>query len=154
MKYSQFTLSNNIHCLFTSKKQSPISFINITCKVGSKNEDKTNLGISHFLEHMLFKTTKKRSTNKLLSDLDGQGALYNAMTTYEHTMYEIHGNKDTWKKLMDILLDLYLNPKLLKKDIEIESVGKFLTTNLKAKIKEEALDLNLLKEKRQAKLPI
>ena len=44
--------------------------------------------------------------------------------------------------------------KKSKKDIEIESVGKFLTTNLKAKIKEEALDLNLLKEKRQAKLPI
>ena len=50
---------------------------------------------------------------------------------------------------MDIICDY-----CIKKDIEIESVGKFLTTNLKAKIKEEALDLNLLKEKRQAKLPI
>ena len=38
--------------------------------------------------------------------------------------------------------------------VEIESIGKFLTSNLKAKIKEEALDLNLLKEKKKSKLPL
>ena len=42
----------------------------------------------------------------------------------------------------------------IKKEIEIESVSKFLTSSLKAKIKEEALDLNLLKEKRKSKLPL
>ena len=42
----------------------------------------------------------------------------------------------------------------IKKEIEIESVSKFLTASLKAKIKEEALDLNLLKEKRKSKLPL
>jgi hypothetical protein len=42
----------------------------------------------------------------------------------------------------------------IKKEIEIESIGKFLTASLKAKIKEEALDLNLLKEKRKNKLPL
>ena len=42
----------------------------------------------------------------------------------------------------------------IKKEIEIESISKFLTTALKAKIKEEALDLNLLKEKRKSKLPL
>ena len=41
-----------------------------------------------------------------------------------------------------------------RKEIEIESIGKFLTSNLKAKIKEEALDLNLLKEKKKSKLPL
>jgi hypothetical protein len=42
----------------------------------------------------------------------------------------------------------------IKKEIEIESIGKFLTSNLKNKIKEEALELNLLKEKKRAKLPL
>ena len=42
----------------------------------------------------------------------------------------------------------------IKKEIEIESISKFLTASLKSKIKEEALDLNLLKEKRKNKLPL
>jgi hypothetical protein len=56
---------------------------------------------------------------------------------------------NTSSSCMDIICDY-----CIKKEIEIESIGKFLTANLKAKIKEEALDLNLLKEKRQIKLPI
>jgi len=50
---------------------------------------------------------------------------------------------------MDMIVDY-----CIKREIEIESIGKFLTSNLKAKIKEEALDLNLLKEKRKATLPL
>ena len=48
----------------------------------------------------------------------------------------------------------FLEELLINKEIEIESISKFLTASLKAKIKEEALDLNLLKEKRKSKLPL
>ena len=56
---------------------------------------------------------------------------------------------NTSSPCMDIIVDY-----CIKKEIEIESVSKFLTAALKAKIKEEALDLNLLKEKRKNKLPL
>lgn len=56
---------------------------------------------------------------------------------------------NTQSPCMDIVVDY-----CIKKEIEIESISKFLTAALKAKIKEEALDLNLLKEKRKSKLPI
>jgi len=56
---------------------------------------------------------------------------------------------NTQSPCMDIVCDY-----CIKKEIEIESVSKFLTSSLKAKIKEEALDLNLLKEKRKSKLPL
>ena len=56
---------------------------------------------------------------------------------------------NTQSPCMDIVVDY-----CIKKEIEIESISKFLTTALKAKIKEEALDLNLLKEKRKSKLPL
>ncbi len=56
---------------------------------------------------------------------------------------------NTSSQCMDIVCDY-----CIKKEIEIESVSKFLTASLKAKIKEEALDLNLLKEKRKSKLPL
>ena len=69
---------------------------------------------------MLFKSTKNKSTNKLLNNLDSFESHYNALTTYEYTFYELHGNIKDWKKLLDILLDLYYCANLNKKDIEIE----------------------------------
>ena len=56
---------------------------------------------------------------------------------------------NTQSPCMDIVVDY-----CIKKEIEIESISKFLTASLKSKIKEEALDLNLLKEKRKNKLPL
>ena len=80
--------------------------IGFVVKVGSRDETTKNNGISHFLEHMLFKGTKKRNTDKLLSELDKFGTSYNAMTSYDYTAYEIHGNKQDAYKLVDIFIDL------------------------------------------------
>ena len=90
--------------------------IGFVVKAGSRDETFRNNGISHFLEHMLFKGTKKRNTNKLLSELDKLGSSYNAMTTYDYTAYELHGNKQDTFKLIDIFVDLYLGANLYQKD--------------------------------------
>jgi len=94
--------------------------IGFVVKAGSRDETFRNNGISHFLEHMLFKGTKKRNTNKLLSELDKLGSSYNAMTTYDYTAYELHGNKQDTFKLIDIFVDLYLGANLYQKDLEKE----------------------------------
>lgn len=112
-------LNNNLRYLHIPTKTNIIS-VGFVVKVGSRDEDDTLNGISHFLEHMLFKKTKKRTTNKLLKELDSYGAYYNAMTTHEYTSFEIHGNKKDFLKLLDILFDMYLYPKIFKKDLEIE----------------------------------
>lgn len=94
--------------------------IGFVVKVGSRDETTKNNGISHFLEHMLFKGTKKRNTDKLLSELDKFGTSYNAMTSYDYTAYELHGNKQDAYKLVDIFIDLYLGANLYQKDLEKE----------------------------------
>lgn len=94
--------------------------IGFVVKAGSRDETYKNNGISHFLEHMLFKGTKKRNTNKLLEELDRLGSSYNAMTTYDYTAYELHGNKQDTFKLVDIFVDLYLGANLYQKDLEKE----------------------------------
>jgi predicted Zn-dependent peptidase len=114
-----YKLKNGLRFLHVPVKSNIIS-LGFAVKVGARDEDETMNGISHFLEHMLFKKTKNRSTTNLLKDLDSYGAYYNAGTTYEYTAFEIHGNKKDFPKLFDILIDMYLNPKLLKKDLEIE----------------------------------
>jgi predicted Zn-dependent peptidase len=100
--------------------KSKIVSIGFVVKVGSRDEDHKNNGISHFLEHMLFKGTKKRNTSKLLNELDDLGTYYNAMTTFDYTAYELHGSTEDLKKLLDIFIDLYLGANLFKKDIEKE----------------------------------
>merc|ERR1711916_190367 len=111
-----YKLNNNLRYLHVPTKTNIIS-AGFVVKVGSRDEDETLNGISHFLEHMLFKKTKK-TTNKLLKELDSYGAYYNAMTTHEYTSFEIHGNKNDFLKLLDILFDMYLHPKIFKKDLE------------------------------------
>ena len=121
MKHKQFTLSNHIECLHISRKKSPITFINVTCKVGSKNEDKTNLGISHFLEHMFFKGTKTYPNNKkLTSEIESLGGTINAFTTQNVTSFIIKIPSKYTKKAIEILSDMLYHSLFRKKDIEYE----------------------------------
>ena len=96
---------NDLTYLHVPSKSDIVS-IGFIVKVGSRDETPKNNGISHFLEHMLFKSTKKRKTIKLLEDLDKYGSSYNAMTTHDFTFYEIHCYKKDAYRLLDILIDL------------------------------------------------
>jgi zinc protease len=120
IKFKKKILDNGIRVMLIPQKKSNIISMGIFVKAGSRNENKYNNGIAHFLEHMMFKGTKKRDTKKLLNDLDNRGAYYNAATSYEYTMYEVHGNYKDSSFFIDILLDIYKNSTLKKKDIKIE----------------------------------
>lgn len=95
--------------------------VGIFIRAGSREEDDTtSYGIAHFLEHMTFKGTVSRTSEKLMLELDSIGALYNAMTGHEFTLYYISGNPTDIKLLLDIIIDLYLHPTYPDKDIEKE----------------------------------
>lgn len=118
-KISAIKFDNGLNYIHIPQKNEMVS-IGFIVNVGSRDETLKNNGISHFLEHMLFKGTKKRNTSKLLNELDKLGTYYNAMTTYDYTAYEIHGSKNDVMKLADIFVDLYLGANLYQKDIEKE----------------------------------
>lgn len=83
------------------------------CGVGSRNEENLEGGISHLLEHMVFKGTKRYPTTKVISEkLDGVGAEYNAFTSEEATGYWVHAAAAHAPLAVDILSELVLNPKL------------------------------------------
>lgn len=88
---------------------------------GSKYENKKNNGISHFLEHMFFKGTKKRpDTLAISSELDSMGAEFNAFTSKEYTGYWIKVDSDKLELAIDIVSDILLNSKFDTKEIEKE----------------------------------
>jgi predicted Zn-dependent peptidase len=119
MKYNKYNLKNGLTYINIPKKNELIS-VGFLVKVGSRDEDKKNNGISHFLEHMLFKGTKNRNTCQLLKELDDLGTIYNALTTIDFTAYELHGDNQDKYKLIDIILDLYQGANLYQKDINKE----------------------------------
>lgn len=93
--------------------------VGIFINAGSRQETEA-YGIAHFLEHMTFKGTNKRTSDRLMIDLDSIGANYNAMTGHEFTLYYISGDPRDILLLLDIVIDLYLNPLYPDKDIENE----------------------------------
>ncbi len=93
----------------------------VTVETGSKYETKEKNGLSHFLEHMMFKGTTNRPQTSIISEtLDGLGAEYNAFTAQEYTGYYAKARSAQFPKLLDILSDLYLNPLFDKNEIEKE----------------------------------
>ena len=82
-------------------------------KVGSINEDKKLLGISHFLEHMFFKGTRKYQTPKDVSYLiEGIGGEIKASTDREFTQYLIRVPNIYIERALDLLSEMFLYPKL------------------------------------------
>jgi predicted Zn-dependent peptidase len=84
MEYNVHTLSNGIRLLHVPAA-STISHACIIINSGSRDEDEKQMGLAHFIEHLIFKRTEKRNTNQILTRLESIGADLNAYTTKEYT---------------------------------------------------------------------
>ncbi len=95
--------------------------VSVWVKTGSRNENKKNNGISHFLEHMFFKGTTNRPTAKQIAEeIDQIGGVQNAGTSKEYTEYYIKCRADKIEVAFDLLSDMALNSLLDAKEIERE----------------------------------
>lgn len=76
---------------------------------GSRYEDKEHRGISHLIEHMIFKGTEKRTAFDVVADTDKMGANFNAYTTKENTVFYIQSIVDYAERCVEILSDMLIN---------------------------------------------
>ncbi len=83
--------------------------INVMVKVGSRDENKINNGISHLIEHMAFKGTAKRTARQIAEEFDNIGGYNNAYTSRENTSFHCKVISTEWKRGLDILSDIVLN---------------------------------------------
>lgn len=116
----KYVLSNGMKCIFLPNKNVKSFIFLVNIKVGSNNENKDNNGIAHFLEHMMFKSTRSYSSTELLEKLDSIGAYYNAMTTNEYTQYYIKSNYKNIYDTIKLMNEIYFYPKFLESDINTE----------------------------------
>lgn len=121
MNYKLTELTNKLRLLTVSMPQLESVAVTVWIKTGSRNEEEKISGMSHFLEHIVFKGTHKRPTPEIIaSELDGMGAESNAATSREWTQYYVKVRSSKLEAALEILSDLLLHPLFKPSDVEKE----------------------------------
>jgi len=121
MQFSKTILPNGLRLITVPMKESPTVTALVLVEAGSKYETKKISGVSHFLEHLCFKGTEKRPKPiDIVKELDGIGAQYNAFTGQEMTGYYAKSDKKHFRKILDVVSDIYLHSTLPSAEMEKE----------------------------------
>jgi predicted Zn-dependent peptidase len=119
--YKKTTLKNGLRIITVPSKSTKTATVLVLVGAGSKYETKDINGLSHFLEHMFFKGTKKHpSTLKLIEPLDRIGGHYNAFTSQEYTGYWAKVDASHLDLALGWVSDIYLNSLLKEEEINKE----------------------------------
>ncbi len=113
-------LDNGLNVIFKQKKGNSV-VVEICINVGSNYEQLNEKGISHFIEHMLFEGTKKRPTNREISnEIEKIGGEFNAYTTNERTCFYVKVLKKHFSIAVDVISDIVQNSIFKESDIKKE----------------------------------
>ncbi len=119
--FHKIILKNGLRIITVPQKNTQAVTILVLVGTGSKYEKKEISGISHFLEHMYFKGTKKRPSALAVAEtLDKVGGIYNAFTGQEYTGYFAKVEASNFELALDWVSDIFLNSTLPEAEIEKE----------------------------------
>lgn len=118
--YQISTLVNGVQVISEEVGHVRSIALGIWVRVGSRYENADNNGVTHFIEHMLFKGTNRRSAKDIAEEVDSMGGQLNAFTAKEYTCYYIRMIDENLAQGMDILADMLLNSKFAESDIDKE----------------------------------
>jgi predicted Zn-dependent peptidase len=114
------TLPNGLRVFINKRDDLRSATVGVWVMAGARNEEPDISGISHFIEHIVFKGSKKRTGFEIAEGMDEIGAHVNAYTTKEYTFFYTRALDYQILKASDILFDMIRNPRLDEKDIETE----------------------------------
>ena len=121
MEFYSKTFSNKLRSLVIHDIDSLSVSILLLVRVGSRFENEETSGIAHFVEHTIFKGTKKRpKTKQIAMEVEQLGATMNAFTSYDYTGYYIKVPKEKFAGAFEVLADMFLNSTFKQEEIEKE----------------------------------
>ncbi len=112
-------LSNGLTVIGEVNSDAHTAAVGFFVKTGSRDEDPAMMGVSHFLEHMMFKGTDRRTADDVNCEFDELGANYNAYTTQEDTVFFAQVLPQCLPPVVDLLADI-LRPSLRSDDFDME----------------------------------
>ncbi|MDO5299153.1 MAG: pitrilysin family protein [Clostridia bacterium] len=116
----EFVLSNGLRVVAEVIPHFPSVSVGLWIGAGSMYETQEENGLSHFVEHMLFKSTKNRTTKEIAVEMDAIGGQVNAFTAKECTCYYAKVIAEHMERAMDLLSDLLLNARMEEAEFEKE----------------------------------
>jgi predicted Zn-dependent peptidase len=118
--YTKNHLNNGIPVVMEQVRSSSSFILGIWVKVGARHETAEKIGISHFLEHMFFKGTKKRTARDIAVDIDSLGGDLNAFTSREQTAYYVKVLDEYHDRGIELLTDVFLHSTYAEEELEKE----------------------------------
>ena len=120
LNYEITTLENGIRVITETVNHVQFMSMGFWVGVGSRYESEKQWGITHFIEHMLFKGTEKRTADQISGAVDAVGGQLNAFTSKENTCYYIKTLTEDFPLAVDVLSDMFLNSRFDNEEIAKE----------------------------------
>jgi zinc protease len=116
----KYTLANGLTVVLRENHSSPVVAVQVWVKAGSTTEPESLAGMSHILEHMAFKGTKRRGPGQIAREVEALGGEINAYTSFDQTVYHITISGRYLENALDILADTLANSVFDPKELERE----------------------------------
>ena len=117
---NKITLKNGVRILVENVPYVRSAAIGLWCKTGSRHELEHEAGITHLIEHMLFKGTERRTAKEIAESIEGRGGVLNAFTDKESTCYYCRVLSDDVANGVDVLSDMMLHSNFDPEELERE----------------------------------
>lgn len=115
-----FTVDNRLPVIFEHRKSVGVAAAQVWVKVGSKNEEPRIAGITHFIEHLIFKGSADVKAGQMAARIESLGGTVNAFTSYDNTVYHIVVPTQTFEEGLGLLLDAVKNASFPEEEIAKE----------------------------------
>jgi len=116
-------LSNGFTVILKQNRSAPVAAIQLWVKTGSANETEEEAGITHLIEHMIFKGTPTKPTGEIARAIESAGGHINAYTSFDRTVYYVEIQSSRFETGLDVLLDAVqhslFDPLELKREKEV-----------------------------------
>lgn len=119
MEYQLFTLKNGIKVIH-QPIDSPVAHFGIIINTGSRDEEAEEQGMAHFIEHTIFKGTRKRRAFQIINRLEDVGGDINAYTTKEETAIYATFLNEYYQRTIELMSDILINASFPEKELELE----------------------------------
>ncbi len=120
MDVKKFTLTNGTRVLAEPVGHVQSAAIGLWCTTGSRHESDEEAGITHFIEHMLFKGTATRTSKQIAEEIEGRGGILNAFTDKEYTCYYCRVLSEDVEVAIEVLSDMLANSLIDPEELERE----------------------------------
>ncbi|WP_413612868.1 M16 family metallopeptidase [Bdellovibrio sp. HCB-110] len=116
----KFQLKNGMKVLFLESHKSPVVSVQMWVKTGSADEKRNEEGISHFIEHLVFKGTRKYGVGEIAATVEGSGGELNAYTSFDQTVFYVTISKQFSDVALDVISEMMGFPTFDPKEIDNE----------------------------------